>query len=33
MTASDSKSYFCCLNKLVDKYNNCYHCSIDKKTC
>ena len=31
MTASDSKSYFCCLNKLVDKYNNCYHCSNDKK--
>ena len=22
MTANDSKSYFCYLNKLVDEYNN-----------
>ena len=30
-TANDSKSYFGYLNKLVDKYNNSYHCSIGKK--
>ena len=31
MTANDSKSYLGYLNKLVDQYNNTYHCSIDKK--
>ena len=30
MTANDSKSYFGYLNKLVDQYNNTYHCSIGK---
>ena len=31
MTANDSKYYMGYLNKLVDKYNNNYHRSIDKK--
>ena len=31
MTADDSKSYLDYLNKLIDQYNNTYHCSIDKK--
>ena len=31
MTANDSKSYLGYLNKLVDQYNNTYHCSIGKK--
>ena len=29
--SSDSKSYLCFLNKLLDKYNNAYHHSIGKK--
>ena len=29
MTANDSKSYFLYLNKLVDRYNNTYHHSIN----
>ena len=29
MTANDSKSYFPYLNKLVDRYNNTYHHSIN----
>ena len=32
MTVNDSKSYLGYLNKLVDQYNNTYHCSIGKKT-
>ena len=32
MTANDSKSYHGYLNKLVDEYNNTYHCSIGKTT-
>ena len=31
MTANHSKSYFLYLNKLVDQYNNTYHCSINKR--
>ena len=31
MSANDSKSYIGCCNKLVDKYNNTCHRSIDKK--
>ena len=31
MTANNSKSYLGYFNKLVDKYNNMYHRSIDKK--
>ena len=31
MTANDSKSYLPYLNKWVDKYNNSYHHSVDKK--
>ena len=31
MTPNDSKSYLGYLNKLVDEYNNGYHCSIGKK--
>ena len=31
MTAKDSKCYLPYLNKLVDKYNNTYHNSINKK--
>ena len=31
MTANDNKSYLGCLNKLVDEYNNSYHCSIGKE--
>ena len=31
MTAIDSKSYLAYLKKLVDKYNNIYHHSINKK--
>ena len=31
MTANASKSYLSYLNKLVDEYNNTYHCSIGKK--
>ena len=31
MTANGSKSYLSYLNKLVDQYNNTYHCSTDKK--
>ena len=31
MTANHSKSYFPYLNKLVDKYNNTYRYSINKK--
>ena len=31
VTANDSKSYLAYLNKLLDQYNNTYHCSIDKK--
>ena len=30
MTVNDSKSCLGYLNKLVDKYNNTYHCSIGK---
>ena len=29
--SDDNKSYLGYLNKLVDAYNNSYHCSIDKK--
>ena len=29
--SSDSKSYLCFLNKLLDKYNNAYRHSIGKK--
>ena len=32
MTANDSKSYPGYLNKLVDEYNNTYHCSIGKNS-
>ena len=32
MPVYSSKSYLAYLNKLVDKYNNTYHCSISKKT-
>ena len=32
MKAIDSKSYLGYLNKLVDEYNNSYHCSISKKS-
>ena len=32
MTANESKSYPGYLNKLVDEYNNIYHCSIGKKS-
>ena len=28
MKANDSKSYVSYLNKLVDQYNNTYHCSL-----
>ena len=28
MTASDSKHYLGCLNKLVDEYSNSYHCFV-----
>ena len=31
MAANDKKSYFSCLNKLVDQYNNTYHHFINKK--
>ena len=31
MTDNDGKSYLGYLNKLVDEYNNTYHCSIGKK--
>ena len=31
MKANDSKSYLGYLNKLVDEYNNNYHCSIGTK--
>ena len=31
MTANDSKSYLSYLNKLIDKYKNIYHHSINKK--
>ena len=31
IAANDSKSYVGYLNKLVDGYNNTYHCSICKK--
>ena len=31
MTANCSKSYLSYLNKLADKYNNTYHCFVDKK--
>ena len=31
MTANDSKYYLNYLNKLVDEYNNTYHCTISKK--
>ena len=31
MTANDSKSYLCYLNKLIKKWNNTYHRSIGKK--
>ena len=31
MTANSSKSCLVYLNKLVDQYNNTYHCSIVKK--
>ena len=31
MTANDSKSYLSCVNKLVDRYNNQYIHSVDKK--
>ena len=31
ITAIDSKSYLAYLKKLVDKYNNIYHHSINKK--
>ena len=31
MKTNNSKSYFGYLNKLVDEYNNTYHCSIGKK--
>ena len=31
MTANDKKIYLSYLNKLLDKYNNVYYCSIDKK--
>ena len=31
MPLNDSKSYLGHLNKLVDEYNNTYHCSIGKK--
>ena len=31
MIANDGKSYLPYLNKLVDQYNNTYHCSINKK--
>ena len=31
MTANDRKSYLSYLNKLVDKYSNNYHHSINKK--
>ena len=32
ITAKDSKSCLAYLNKLVDKYNNTYHHSFNKKT-
>ena len=31
MTPNDSKSYLGYLNKLVNEYNNTYHCSIGGK--
>ena len=31
MTTNNGKSYLGYLNKLVDEYNNTYHCSISKK--
>ena len=31
MTANDSKSYLGYLNRLVDEYNNTYHCSMGTK--
>ena len=31
MTANDNKSYYPYLSKLVDKYNNAYHHSINKE--
>ena len=31
MTVNNSKYYFGYLNKLVDRYNNTYNSSIDKK--
>ena len=31
MRANDSKSYLPYLNNLIDKYNNTYHHSINKK--
>ena len=31
MAANNNKSYLAYLNKLVDQYNNTYHCSIGKK--
>ena len=30
MTANDNKSYLSYFNKLIDKYNNTYHHSINK---
>ena len=33
MTANNGNSYLDCLDKLVDEYNNIYHCSIGKKYC
>ena len=32
LTANDNKFYIEYLNKLVDEYNNSYHCSIVKKS-
>ena len=32
ITANHSKSYLSYLNKIVDKYNNTYHYSINKKS-
>ena len=31
MTANDSKCYLGYLNKLVDRCNNAYHCSVGTK--
>ena len=32
ITTNDSKFYLSYLNKLVDQYNNTYHCSIGKRS-